>query len=218
MSKTINSTYGNGRQPKSKSYQWTIDGERVPLDLGKMPQEPPNNMTAHHKDWHGTPAKGKSRSEMIKYLPLPDKPKESRLRRLPHEEEKLEALIEAFILWAHSDDAWDIDEFPVQYGLAPYYFRHHQGSEFWHQCFDLAKTLIALRLKKRMRDFNFNLYFSKMLPLLDNNYAEYEKSLRKDEKSLSNGKTRVLIVEADHIPDSALVKDFIPKDKENDGD
>ena len=174
-------------------------------------------MIAHHKDWHGTPAKGKSRSEMIKYLPLPDKPKESRLRRLPHEEEKLEALIEAFILWAHSDDAWDIDEFPVQYGNCPYYFRHHKALNSGTNALIWLKPLLLFALKKCetliSTSISLKCYLFLIIIMLNT-----RKACVKTKNLFLTVKLEVLIVEADHIPDSALVKDFIPKDKENDGD
>ena len=206
--------YPKSRSYKPKEYTYDIEGNQIPLDLGLMPdkpqkgksfQEPINNMLAYREttnDYKG-PAKGKGTISTIKYLPLPTKPKESRLRWLPTEEEKLEALIEAFILWAHSEEAWDIDEFPVQYGLAPYHFRHHNGSEFWHQAFDLAKTLIALRLKRRMRELNFSGYFHKMLPLLDDNYAAYERSI-KDKDSNTGSKTKI-DVHFDAVPDHAWI-------------
>jgi hypothetical protein len=197
-----------------KEYMYDIYGNRVSLEqitpIGEEEfkrREAQHNKTARiprGDKYVGGPAKGISRYPMLRNIPTP--PKESRLTRmpLPTDTDVLRYLGEELLAWSLLDEALNIDDFPLKYGISPYRFYHFRD-ELFQEYLDVAKSRIASRLQKLARENKLNMgYLHLALPKHDQIHREYLTEKR-DKESVTGERTPITVI-VDPIPHIPLTE------------
>lgn len=95
----------------------------------------------------------------------------------PSEKKDQDALIRACVDWAMKDDSMELDEFPTSLLISPYRFYNiAKTNEYFADGLQLAKALIANRLKKDVRERKLDKeYLFKLLPLYSDSYRDFLK-------------------------------------------
>ena len=103
---------------------------------------------------------------------------------VPHDIEEQNNLIRACIEWASTDDAMEIDDFPVKFYISPArFYKLAETNEYFKNGLAIANALIAGRLKQDVRRRNLDKdYLFRLLPLYSPRYKELIQEKWKSDK------------------------------------
>lgn len=126
----------------------------------------------------------------------------------PKDEARQNDLIRECVNWAlENEEAMEIDDFPISKLMSPYRFKKlAETNEYFAQGLDLAKSIIASRLKKDVRSKKIDKeYLFKLLPLYSKDYSDHIYDRRDKKKEEENASRTIQYVAVPLIPDSPLV-------------